>query len=71
MTLALKALGFQPFESTSLSNLWFQIVNLHPYISEAEAKREPGWQFQRPPAQVTGIFTLYLEVGMMRNHRFL
>ena len=27
----MKALGFQPVESTSLSKLWFQIVNLHPY----------------------------------------
>ena len=28
----LKALGFQPVESTSLSKFWFQMVNLHPYI---------------------------------------
>ena len=27
----MKALGFQPVESTSLSKFWFQIVNLHPY----------------------------------------
>ena len=31
----MKALGFQPVESTSLSKLWFQSVNLHPY-TEAE-----------------------------------
>ena len=27
----LKAFGFQPVESTSLSKFWFSEVNLHPY----------------------------------------
>ena len=27
----MKALGFQPVESASLSKLWFSSVNLHPY----------------------------------------
>ena len=35
LTLGLKALGFQPVESTSLSKLWFQIVDLHPYTTAA------------------------------------
>ena len=39
----LKALGFQLlelFESTSLSKLWFQHVNLHPYIAVKNFLRE-------------------------------
>ena len=36
LTLGLKALGFQPVESTYLSKFWFQIVNLHPYTKKGE-----------------------------------
>ena len=35
----LKALGFQPVESTSLSKVLVSDVNLHPYNARAQANR--------------------------------
>ena len=37
----MKALGFQPVDSTSLSRFWFSIVNLHPYTKTSSDTTAP------------------------------
>ena len=61
----MKALGFQPVESTSLSKFWFQIVKLHPY-NEVWLK----FTYQRHPAKGDAFYSTMRELGRkMRTSR--